>query len=119
MFLSDKIKQVYVDLKVIDVDPFLQMQKEIMKDFNLFKKKNELTYCSLKQDSPRKNSIDVLWCCTVKYKGQDVDNQEKILQHYNNFVNNNKDEYCKIGKITCQDGCLSIEYIIHRIYTAI
>lgn len=87
----------------------------ILNDFNNFKNKNELIYCTMHQEKPKGNSIDVSFSTTIKYKDKVVDSS-KLLRDFKNFQSYNNGDYCQITKTSHQDSMLIAEFTVFRTY---
>lgn len=88
---------------------------KILNDFNDFKTKNELIYCTMHQEKPKGNSIDVSFSATVKYKDRLL-NSERLLHDFNVFQSYNEEDYCQITKTSHQDSTLIAEFTVFRTY---
>lgn len=91
------------------------INSKILQDFNDFKNQNELIFCTMHQEKPKGNSIDVSFSTTIKYKDKLVDSG-RLLGDFNTFKSYNTEDYCQITKTSHQDGTLIAEFTIFRTY---
>lgn len=109
MLLEYKIVYIKTDFK----NALKDINKKITEDFNEFKTKNELLYCTCKHKFLDNKNIEVVWSTTKKYKNYDLN---LINRDFNNFINDNNGDFCFITKITNQETCCVAEFSIIRIY---
>lgn len=109
-----KVVVINVDVST-ERDIYGKVSSTILSDFNEFKRRNELSYCTMHQSKPVENRIDVVWATTLKYRDRLIDTS-KILNTFNSFCNDNQDEYCQITKMTCQEDTYVVEFSVFRTY---
>lgn len=110
---------LYQKRKSISIDPQknieLQATRQIIKDFNEFKTKNELLFCGMQIGKILNNSVDVIWTTTVKHICK-FDDYGKVIGDFLNLIETNPDEIIQITKLTCQETCYIIEFTIFKTY---
>jgi hypothetical protein len=109
---SRKMK-MFINIKSKDIEK--QISMNIVKDYQEFKKKNELVYCSMHQSKPNGNLIDVTWSTTIRYNETLLD-LSKVEQRFDDFNKTNYPDYCQITKITSQEGVHIVEFSAQRTY---
>lgn len=90
-----------------------KINETLLLDYEEFKLQNELLYCSFKQNGDFVEPINVIYSTTRKYNGFDL---KKINRDFNLFVNDNKESFCTISKITNQDHTTIVEYSVLKNY---
>lgn len=91
------------------------INSRVLKDFNEFKKNNELTYCSMNQKSPKGNTIEVKFSTIIKYNTPLIDT-DILLSDFSFFCKDNSNDFCQITKTDHNEGCFTAEFSVIRIY---
>lgn len=91
----------------------LLLNAQILKDYEEFKKKNELIFCSCKQVEVSDDHIGVMWSTTRKYQTFDTD---KITEDFHAFMAENLGDQCSITKVTNQEHAHIVEFSLMRDY---
>ncbi|MNN16303.1 hypothetical protein D3C81_1294370 [compost metagenome] len=109
--------KTYTTIKVkptkgLDIE--LQLNELVLNDFNAFKKKNELTFCTSHQNN-HDNFLEVTWSTTIK-KNKPYEGYQDLLDDFHKFILINENDYCRVSKVTCQENCFIAEFSIIRRY---
>lgn len=89
------------------------LNMEILTEYEKFKKKNELIYCSSKQEYIDSTTITATWSTTKKYSKYEP---EKVIKDYADFVNDNGGEWV-VSKVTNQEHTTIVEFSTIRTFS--